>query len=93
MAGKEWILNQAFNRWQFNRPKYVGKLSEAIRTCAPSSMEEWEQYYQEHVRPSGEMLGTSMQEHLEQTSVEGKKQIVNPAVIDEIRAEIERLRG
>lgn len=66
MAGKEWILNQAFNRWQFNRPKYVGKLSEAIRACAPSSIEEWEQYYQEHVRPSGEMLGTSMQEHLEE---------------------------
>ncbi|PMB20453.1 MjaI family restriction endonuclease, partial [Fischerella thermalis] len=66
MAGKEWILNQAFNRWQFNRPKYVGKLSEAIRACAPSSIEEWVQYYQEHVRPSGEMLGTSMQEHLEE---------------------------
>ncbi len=25
---KEWVLNIAFNRWQFNRPRYVGKLSE-----------------------------------------------------------------
>jgi len=25
-AAKEWVLNITFNRWQFNRPKYVGKL-------------------------------------------------------------------
>lgn len=23
---KEWVLNIAFNRWQFNRPKYVGEI-------------------------------------------------------------------
>ncbi len=39
-SSKEWILNIAFNRWQFNRPRYVGKLSEAIRACAPRTVEE-----------------------------------------------------
>ncbi len=27
---KEWVLNIAFNRWQLNRPRYVGKLSAHI---------------------------------------------------------------
>ncbi|MCX7969059.1 MAG: MjaI family restriction endonuclease [Armatimonadetes bacterium] len=40
-GAKEWVLNLALNRWQFNRPKYVGKLSEAIRECAPKSLEDW----------------------------------------------------
>ncbi len=36
-SAKEWVLNFAFNRWQCNRPRYVGKLAEAIRACAPRS--------------------------------------------------------
>jgi hypothetical protein len=32
---KEWVLNIAFNRWQLNRPRYVGRVAEAIRACAP----------------------------------------------------------
>lgn len=48
---KEWILNIATNRWQFNRPKYVGKVSEEIRKCQPKNLEDWERYYMEKVEP------------------------------------------
>lgn len=64
MAGKEWVLNIAFNRWQFNRPRYVGKLSEAIRACAPKKLEEWREYYFAHVKPEGELLGETMEQYL-----------------------------
>ncbi len=68
---KEWVLNIAFNRWQFNRPKYVGKLAEAIRVCAPKTLEEWERYYCEqvprkHVPENWQMLGNDMKEHLQE---------------------------
>lgn len=67
---KEWVLNIAFNRWQLNRPKYVGRLAEAIRLCAPKTEKEWEEYYmrevpRRHVPRGWQMLGTTMQEHLE----------------------------
>ena len=48
---KEWILNIATNRWQLNRPKYVGKVSEEIRKCQPRSLEEWRRFYIERVEP------------------------------------------
>ena len=54
---KEWILNQANMRWQFNRPKNVGRVSELIRKCGPKSVKEWESYYYENVYPK---------DHLEQ---------------------------
>ncbi len=68
-SAKEWVLNIAFNRWQFNRPKYVGKLAEAIRECSPKSFKEWETYYltqasQKHVPQGRTMLGKDMNEHL-----------------------------
>lgn len=64
MANKEWALNIAFNRWQFNRPRYVGKLSEAIRACEPKKLEEWREYYFANVRPEGELFGETMEQHL-----------------------------
>ncbi len=54
---KEWILNQANMRWQFNRPRNVGKVSEEIRKCAPKSLRDWEGYYYRKIYP---------REHLEQ---------------------------
>ncbi len=71
---KEWILNIAFNRWQFNRPRYVGRLSEAIRTCDPNSLEDWERYYLEkvpyrHVPSNWKMLGKDMKEHLREVGL------------------------
>ena len=49
---KEWILNVATNRWQFNRPKYVGRVSEEIRKCQPRRLEDWKKFYMENVEPS-----------------------------------------
>ncbi|MCS7001030.1 MAG: MjaI family restriction endonuclease [Candidatus Kapabacteria bacterium] len=61
---KEWVLNIAFNRWQLNRPRYVGQLAEAIRACSPTSLEEWQEYYFSNVKPTGVLFGTTMEQHL-----------------------------
>ncbi len=42
---KEWILNQAMNRWGLNKKRSVGPVSELIRKCAPRKLEDWERYY------------------------------------------------
>ena len=47
---KEWILNSATNRFQLNFKRNVGATSEAIRKCAPKSLDEWRKYYYENVR-------------------------------------------
>lgn len=52
---KEWILNQANMRWQFNRPRNVGKVSEEIRKCAPKSLPDWEGYYYREVYPKEQL--------------------------------------
>ena len=48
---KEWILNQAMNRWGLNKKNSVGPVSELIRRCAPKKLEDWEKYYYEKVHP------------------------------------------
>ena len=47
---KEWILNSAMNRFQFNFSRNVGAVSEAIRQCSPKNVKEWEDYYFKNVR-------------------------------------------
>lgn len=47
---KEWILNSATNRFQLNFKRNVGAVSEAIRTCAPKTVDEWREYYFAEVR-------------------------------------------
>ncbi|CAD6490923.1 MAG: MjaI restriction endonuclease [Candidatus Argoarchaeum ethanivorans] len=47
---KEWILNSAMNRFQLNFKRNVGAVSEAIRKCAPKTIEEWNEYYFKNVR-------------------------------------------
>lgn len=47
---KEWILNSAMNRFQFNFKRNVGAVSDEIRKCSPKSLEDWEKYYFENVR-------------------------------------------
>lgn len=81
---QEWVLNIAFNRWQFNRPRYVGRLAESIRACAPRTLEEWERYYFENVRPEGPLLGRDMREHLEEVA---RRLYVK--ISEQLRAEIE----
>jgi len=83
---KEWVLNIAFNRWQFNRPRYVGRLSEEIRKCAPRTLHEWESYYYAHVRPTGPMFGENMQDHLSEV---GRRLYVK--ISEQLRAELEAI--
>ncbi|MCX7687914.1 MAG: MjaI family restriction endonuclease [Fimbriimonadales bacterium] len=85
-SSKEWILNIAFNRWQYNRPRYVGKLSESIRECAPRTLEEWERYYFEKVRPTQKMLADTREEHLNEI---GRRLYVK--ISEQLRAEIEAI--
>lgn len=42
---QETLLNYGMNRWGLNKANSVGPTSELIRTCAPKSFEEWEEYY------------------------------------------------
>jgi len=49
--GKEWILNSATNRFQYNFKRNVGATSESIRKCSPKSLEEWRDYYFSNIRP------------------------------------------
>ena len=74
---KEWILNQANMRWQFNWPKNVGKVSEEIRKCTPKSLKDWEDYYYKNVYT---------EEHLEQL---GRRLYVK--VTEVCKAEIENI--
>ncbi len=48
---REWILNQAMNRWGLNKKRSVGPVSASIRKCAPKKLEDWEGYYYENVYP------------------------------------------
>ena len=64
-------------RWQFNRPKNVGKVSEEIRKCAPKSLKDWQDYYYKNVYTK---------EHLEQL---GRRLYVK--VTEVCKAEIENI--
>ncbi len=88
---KEWVLNIAFNRWQFNRPRYVGRVAEAIRACAPKSLDEWEQYYysqvpEKHVPAGWQMLGSTMMEHLEEV---GRR--LYAKISEQLRSEVDAI--
>jgi hypothetical protein len=48
---KEWILNSAMNRFQFNFKRNVGAVSEEIRKCEPKTIDDWKAYYFKNVRP------------------------------------------
>ena len=53
---KEWILNSATNRFQLNFKRNVGATSEAIRKCAPKTLEEWQTYYFANVRTEEQIV-------------------------------------
>ncbi len=52
---KEWLLNTAMNRFQFNFKRNVGATSESIRKCAPKNVEEWRNYYYKNVKKESEI--------------------------------------
>jgi len=74
---KEWILNSATNRFQLNFKRNVGAVSEAIRKCAPRTLEEWRDYYFKNVKPK---------EHIEEL---GRKLYIK--ITEVIAAEVEEV--
>lgn len=42
---RETLLNYGMNRWGLNKASSVGATSELIRECAPSSYEDWVEFY------------------------------------------------
>ncbi len=52
---KEWILNNAMNRFQFNFKRNVGATSESIRKCAPKNVEQWRNHYYSNVKKESEI--------------------------------------
>ena len=74
---KEWILNNAMNRFQLNFKRNVGATSESIRKCAPKAIKEWEEYYFKNVRS---------REHIEEL---GRKLYIK--ITEVIQAEVEEI--
>jgi hypothetical protein len=74
---KEWILNNAMNRFQFNFKRNVGPTSESIRKCEPKNLNEWKKYYFENVRPK---------KHIEEL---GKKLYIK--ITEVIQAEVDEI--
>jgi len=42
---RETLLNYGMNRWGLNKAYSVGSTSELIRSCAPNTYNEWEEFY------------------------------------------------
>lgn len=74
---KEWILNQAMNRWGLNKKRSVGPVSDLIRKCTPKKLKDWEMYYYNNVHPK---------EHLEEL---GRKLYVK--ITEVIQYEVEEV--
>lgn len=74
---KEWILNSAMNRFQLNFKRNVGAVSEEIRKCSPSNIEDWKKFYFKNVRT---------QEHIEEL---GRKLYIK--ITEVIVAEVEEI--
>lgn len=65
----EWILNSATNRFQLNFKRNVGATSEAIRKCAPKSLEEWQTYYFSNVKPENHIVDLGKRLYVKITEV------------------------
>lgn len=104
---KEWILNSATNRFQLNFKRNVGATSEAIRTCAPKSKEEWQDYYfknvksEEHIIELGkklyikitEVLVAEIDEITEEDCINYIKELVIDRTYDGYNREIKTIYG
>lgn len=70
---KEWILNSAMNRYQLNFKRNVGAVSEAIRTCAPKCLSDWEEYYFSNVRTEEHIVSLGQKLYIKITEVISKE--------------------
>lgn len=66
---KEWILNSAMNRFQFNFKKNVGPTSESIRKCSPRNIEEWREYYFKNIRSKEHIIELGKRLYIKITEV------------------------
>lgn len=66
---KEWVLNSATNRFQLNFKRNVGATSEAIRKCAPKSLEEWQDYYFKNVKSEEHIIELGKKLYIKITEV------------------------
>jgi len=104
---KEWILNSATNRFQFNFKRNVGAVSEAIRKCAPKNLEEWSEYYfknlrsKKHIEELGrklyvkitEVIVSEVEEVTEEDCIEYMFQLVIDRTYDGYTTEIRTVYG
>jgi len=104
---KEWILNQAMNRWGLNKKKSVGPVSELIRKCAPKRLEDWEKYYYEKVYPKEyleelgrklyvkitEVIQYEVAEVTEQDCIDYMKEVVINRTFNGYQTEIQTIYG
>ncbi len=87
----EALKNMVANRFQLNFKRNVGPTSLSIRQAQPGSLQEWERYYYEHVRPHshiqelGEIMHGKIHEEvipaLESISIEECCQYMHDLVI------------
>ncbi len=104
---KEWILNPTMNRFQLNFKRNVGATSEAIRKCAPRSLDEWRDYYfknvrtKEHIEELGrklyikvtEVVQSEVAELTEQDCIDYMLQMVIDRQYDGYMTEIQTIYG
>ncbi len=104
---KEWSLNSAMNRFQLNFKRNVGPTSESIRKCSPKTLEEWREYYfnhvksKEHIEDLGKKLYVKITEVIqsevadvtEQDCVDYMMQLVIDRTFDGYTTEIQTIYG
>ncbi len=104
---KEWILNQAMNRWGLNKKRCVGPVSALIRECRPKEREEWEKFYflkvypREHLEELGkklfvkitEVIQHEVQEVTQEDCIEYIRTVVIDRTYDGYVNEIETIYG
>lgn len=104
---KEWILNSATNRFQLNFKRNVGAVSEAIRMCAPKTVDEWREYYfaqvrsKQHIEELGrklyvkitEVIASEVEEITEDDCIHYMVQLVIDRTFDGYTTEIRTVYG
>ncbi|MEW6355211.1 MAG: MjaI family restriction endonuclease [Planctomycetota bacterium] len=104
---KEWILNQAMNRWGLNKKRSVGPVSDLIRTCAPKAIEDWREYYFSNVYPErhlaelgrklyvkiSEVIQYEVAEVTEQDCIDYIKDVVIRRTFEGYQTEIQTIYG
>lgn len=104
---KEWILNSAMNRFQLNFKRNVGGTSEAIRKCAPKTLDEWRTYYYENVKSENhieelgrklyvkitEVIQSEVADVTEQDCIDYMKKLVIDCTFDGYMTEIQTIYG